>query len=191
MVVDRVGRGIRRFAFAAWAAGLGVAQADGLECHRSVGGTFGLLPTGNSWELIGDGPVTPVGSPAVSLGCQLLGPRGPYAGVLSAPLERHWYRNGGAAGLFAVPYLGLGFGNEKLRFGVHAIAMTRLLGAGLRLEVRWSGDPANRWTHTAGGVPRGLDVRLQYLDGDVPHFQLAALLLLGVDRPGTRAPSEP
>jgi hypothetical protein len=151
------------------------------ECTRAIGGSVGFVPAGTSWQLIGDGPVVVSGSPVLALTCHTAGEVRASVGLMSAPFQRHWYRNGGRGGLIAVPHFGLETGRGRWRVGANAIAMPRLVGGGVRIEHRLRGE--GWWVRSRDGQPKGLELRANVLDGDVLDFQLALLYTFGVVAP--------
>ena len=94
-----------------------------MECRRQVGASAGMVFPSDGWDLLGDGPVL-TGSPTLSLGCHLapfklgeLRVRA-FGSMTTAPLQRHWYRDLGQAGLYVMPSFGLTFGNGGVRYSL-------------------------------------------------------------------------
>ena len=150
------------------------------ECRRQVGVSLGVFFPANEWDLVGNGAV-PTASPAISLICQLGGVIRPFAGMTTAPFQRHRYRELGTAGLYVMPSFGISAGKGSFRYGIYTVMMPRIIGAGLSVELRFKGTEGNWLTHTPKGDGKGFEVRFQVLDGDSVQYQVALMYTFGVN----------
>jgi len=150
------------------------------ECQRSLGLSGGvILPTSVDWNLTGTGDLSLTGSPTFSMSCRTGGKNRLWMGLQTAPLQGHYYRNASRASLLVLPQVGVERGLGQWRYGAQFLFIPRLVGGGLKLGYRFSGDGfVKRNKHT--GRPNGLEMRLNYLDGEAPQIQGALFFTFGL-----------